>query len=38
MIWPYEYHPAARWRLLSTLPRSSAERLDAAVIRLAETG
>jgi hypothetical protein len=38
MIWTHEYHPAARWGLLNKLPRSVAERLDAAVIHLAETG
>jgi hypothetical protein len=38
MTFVHDYHPAARWGLLNKLPRSAAERLDAAVIRLAETG
>lgn len=38
MTFVHAYHPAARWGLLNKLPRSAAKRLDAAVIRLAETG
>lgn len=38
MTWTYEYQPAARWGLLNKLLPDAAAWLDAAVIRLAETG